>query len=429
MQRRWYNWARTVSATPRAWHAASAEPHLQRLLAQATALGHRVKVVGAGHSWSAVAQPDDWLLDVSAMCRPLSIDRARCRVRVQGGIKLRDLNAWLTQQGLSLSIMGSVTEQTLAGAISTGTHGSSLRHGSLSAAVVGLRLVLPSGDVLDLGEDDPRLPAARISLGALGIISEVTLQVEPAFSLEETVSIRRWDATLAALPHEAQAEEYIKYWWLPHTDWVLTARYRRVSGRAHTFSARARRLDDLLNAYGFGAISWLGNRWPRLIPTLNATIRAAYFQPRQQVGRADQVLPLSMPPRHREAEVGIPTEAAVAGLTALRDLIERQRLRVNFIAEARFVPAEDAWLSPADGRSTCQLGAYIGHNPDADAFLLAAEQALLPMSGRPHWGKETSLRGPDLLARFPRGPNFRALARALDPQGTLHNPTLTALLT
>jgi L-gulono-1,4-lactone dehydrogenase len=424
----WQNWARTVTAAPRAWHAVSAEADVQRLLAQATAQRRRVKVVGSGHSWSAVAQPEDWLLDLSALRRPLAVDRARCQVRVQAGITLSDLNRWLTREGLSLSIMGSVTAQTLAGAISTATHGSSLRHGNLASAVVGMRLVTPQGDLLTLASDDPLLPAARVSLGALGVITEVTLQVEPAFSLEEVVTVRPWAQAMRALPDEVHAQEYIKYWWLPHTDSVLTSLYRRVRDRAPTFSPRARKLDDLLNAHGFRAILALGDRYPRAIPTLNRLVRAAYFKPRQQVGRADQVLPLSMPPRHREAEVAFPLTHAVEGFQALRDLIERQHLRVNFIAEARFVPADDAWLSPAYGRDVCQLGAYVSYNPDADTYLRDAEAALLSFDGRPHWGKETSLPPSDLLRRYPRGADFRALAQRLDPHKTLSNPFLAALL-
>lgn len=433
MQRAWENWGRTVRSAPTARHHVGDEASLRRLVAEATARGRRLKVVGSGHSWSAVAQPDDWLLDVSAMSRPFEIERGErgWRARVQGGITLGALNQWLVSQGFSLSIMGSVTAQTVAGAISTGTHGSSLRHGSLSSAVEGLRLVTADGSVLALEAGDDRLAAARVSLGALGVISEVALRVEPTFLLEEVVTIRRWDAALTALPQESQAAEYIKYWWLPHTDWVLTAHYRRVhpsEGALPTVSEAARRADDLLNDYGFGAVLAAGNRWPQVIPSLNRLVRAAYFRPKRRIGRADQVLPLSMPPRHREAEVGIPAADAVAGLVALRDVVERGGFRVNFIAEARFVAPEDAWLSPADGRATCQIGAYIGHNPDADAFLRAADAALLPLEGRPHWGKESTLLGPDLLARFPRGARFRALAASLDPHGTLRNPFLDALL-
>lgn len=184
------NWARTERSREVEWASPRSEAEVLDVLGRARREGKRVRPVGSGHSWSAIAVPEAIALDLSRLRAPLEIDAARRTIRAQAGIPLKTLTATLDRVGLAMPILGSVSEQTIAGAISTGTHGSSLALGNLASLVEELVVVTPAGEVLRLREGDERLEAARVSLGALGVITEVTLRVTTAFALIGEVETR-----------------------------------------------------------------------------------------------------------------------------------------------------------------------------------------------------------------------------------------------
>src|SRR5262245_61913911 len=177
---RFVNWARTATSSPVKWHMPTHEADLRRVVEDAANRGRRLRIVGAGHSFSRIAVPDDAAVSLDAWAGAAVIDRARGVVTAPAGLRLRELTAVLLREGLSLPIVGSIQAQTIAGAIATGTHGSSLQHGNIAGLVTGLRMVTGTGDVLVISEEDDRLDGARVHLGALGAVTEVTLRITPA---------------------------------------------------------------------------------------------------------------------------------------------------------------------------------------------------------------------------------------------------------
>ncbi len=390
--------------------------------------GLRVKAVGAGHSWSPIAMTDGVLVSLDHLDRVLALDRARGRVTVEAGIRLRALTAALDARGLGLPILGSVSEQSLAGATATGTHGSSLSWGNLSSLITGMRVVTASGALLDLHEGDERLPAFRIGLGALGIVTRLTLKVVPAFRLEETVELVPFESGAAEIVQTFRAWEFAKVWWLPHTDVLVVFRYRRTDAEP-TVRRGYRFLDEhVLNGVVFPAFLASGRLLPERIPALNRGVVRSVFRGGRRVDRSDRLFNLAMPPVHRETEMGIPLERTEGTLRELARVMEDERLRSNFITELRAVPADDAWMSPAYGRDTCQLGAYTGHHAGADRYLRRAMDVLWAADGRPHWGKELDVSAADVRARWPRAADFCALAAELDPKGVFSNDLLDRVL-
>lgn len=425
---RFENWGRCASAEPVAIVEPATEAEVVAAVREAGARGRRVKVVGGGHSWSDIACTDGVMLRLDKLCRVLHVDRQQGRVTVEAGIRLRALNDALAAEGLALSIVGSIDRQALAGVIATGTHGSSLTHGNLSSFVVGLRVVLASGEVVDVAEDDPRLPGFRVALGALGVVVQVTLRVEPAFRLVEIAEPMPWDEALVALPSLARGEEYVKLWWLPHTDTVHVARYRRCD-EPTTFRPWARWLDEhVINRFVFAALLAFGAAAPSFIPAINRLVAAVYFRRRRVCGRSDHVLTLAMPPVHRETELAIPLEHTVDALRRLRRLVERRRHRVDFIFEVRFVKGDDAWMSPAYGGDVAQIGAYAAGTPDRAAFFDTFAEVMSPYGGRPHWGKELWVHASDVTRLFPMAERFRALRDTLDPERRFGNAFLERVL-
>lgn len=424
----WQNWARTHRSNPREWLRPTTEAEVVRAVVRARREKRTMRVVGASHSWSDIARSDDFAMTLDGMRGFVDLERSRNRVTVLGGTRLREINARLPIYGLAMPILGSIAEQTVAGAIATATHGSSLRHGNLSTLVCGMRLVTGTGEVLDLDESDPRLAAARVGLGALGVVTQVTLQCAPAFRLEERVrSIPEHEAH-ASCEGLARQSEFGKLWWLPGTGFAQWFSMDRTDAPGDVSQA-VRWVDErLVNGVVFEGLLGLGARFPSLIPRLNRLIGRAYFNPRRSVGRSDRIFNIAMPPVHRETEYAIPVERTGEALSALSAMIDREKLRVNFVVEARFTRGDDAWLSPAYGRDSCQIGAYMAQTPEIGPYFDAFERIMQGLGGRPHWGKEFRMDASHLAPRYPEWQRFATLRRELDPDRVFVNTFVDRVL-
>lgn len=438
-----HNWGRTASCEPHAFVQPRDEDELRALLQKAQRESRTVKVVGAGHSWSDIACTDGYQVNLDHMSRVISVDHGRRRVTVQAGIRLRDLTLELARHRLSLPVLGSILAQSIAGAISTGTHGSAPRHGNLPSRIVALRIMLADGSVRDLDESQPDLLAAcRVSLGALGIITRVTLSCVPSFALRELAAPMDFDEAAASLETLVDSAPYVKLWWLPHTP--LCQIYRchpsDVSVPAGHPPARTRLGqwidEELINARVFHVLLRYSATVPHHIAGMNRLVRSVYFRKSDRTGPSTVLLPVAMPPRHRETEYAIPIRHAQAALRKLRELIDgvpgdvRPRLRVNFPAELRFVAADDAWLSPmygTPGQIYCCVGAYTADSPDRDRYFGEFEAYVQSLGGRPHWGKQFTATGRYLQRIYPKWHDFAALRRDWDPRGRFLNPYLRRL--
>ncbi len=427
MTRAFVNYARTVRAQPVRWHAPETEAEVVAIVRAA----RRVRVVGAAHSFSAIAAPADG-------GEALSLDRLaayavapdRASVTVSGGMRLRALLARLAADRLTLPIVGSIAEQAVAGAIATGTHGSSLAHGNLASLVTGLRLVTGTGDVLELGPGDPRLDAARVHLGALGVVTRVTVRCEPAFRLAETIErvpVAEVAEQLAAI---ARTAEYAKVWWLPHTPDALVYRYARTDAPASRFPTAATRrwLDQhLVHRVAFPALVALHRARAGWIAPLNRLV-ARTMTAELGTGPAALLLATPVPLAHRETEAAVPLARAGEAFAAVVDLIARGDHRVNFLVEARFVRGDPGWLSPASDGDALQLGAYMAQVRGIDAYFAAFWRAMRALGARPHWGKEMDHAAAELRPLYPRFDDFRALRAELDPRRVFDNAFLARAL-
>lgn len=416
------NWGRNQRCRPSAFHVPAGEDALRELVRDVAGRGERLRVVGAGHSWSDAPCTDGHMVSLDGCARVVAVDPDAREVTVEGGIRLRELVEVLARHGLAMVNLGSVAEQSIAGATATGTHGTGAKLGCLSTQIRRLRLITADGDALDVGPDDPELlSAARLSLGALGVVSRVTLGVREAFNLEESA----YGVDLEDLAREVDdvvaRNDHVKFWWLPHQRRVQVFAYNRTT-RAATPIGPSQRLaaSPALNAV-FGAVLLAGRAVSPLIPPLNRLVAGAYFRPAHRVARSDHVLNIAMPPRHVEAEYAIPRERTGEALRALHATIERLALDVNFVVEWRFVAADDVMLSPAFARDVCHVTACVAPCRDADRYLRAFEALMIELGGRPHWGKVFGGGRAELEALVPNLARFDAIRRRLDPRGTFEN--------
>lgn len=421
------NWARNVRSQPRAWATPSTDDEVCSLVQQTRARGGRLRVSGARHSWSPLAGSDDVQVELTAMRDVVSVDVDAQTITVQGGCPLWVINETLDRHGLGMPILGSITEQAIAGAIATGTHGSSLRHGNLASLVQRMRVVDGRGEGIELGPNDPRLAGARVHLGALGVITEVTLRVDRAFCLIEERTRMRLDDAADALPSLAAAHEYVKVWWMPACDDVLVTTYRRTD-EPHTRSRIEAAWERVANATLFPALLGAGGLVPGLIPSINRLVDRVHFVPGTRAGKSAEMFTLTMPPRHQETEQAFDARHAGEALRALRDLVRASGMRLDFLSELRFVKGDESWMSPAYGRDTCQLGVYATYSPDIPRAFLAYRELGRAWDARPHWGKSFETTPEEIRALYPRADDFRTLARELDPDGVFRNPFVDSIL-
>jgi FAD/FMN-containing dehydrogenase len=426
--REWLNWSRVHAARPLAWESPRSNAEVADLLARARHAGQRVRPMGARHSWSPIARPEHVALDLENMRSVLAIDAAARTARVQGGIHLFELTAALDRVGLAMPILGSISAQTVAGATSTGTHGSSLVHGNLSSLIEEMVIVTPRGGELRLGRGDPRLAAARVGLGALGVVVELTVRVVPSFVLigeVEVVKIRDAAKDLAAI---ASSCELVKIWWLPGARGAHVFRYHRsalppvdVSG-TRTFDER------VVNRYVFPMVLAAAGRWPSITRPINDFVARAYLERPGVPMQSHFAFNVAMPPIHREMEYAFALDDAPDAIIELADVIDRERIAVNFPVEIRFVREDSAWMSPAYGRPTVQLGAYMTDAPGRARLFHAFERIAHARRARPHWGKEMDVDASYVASVFPEARAFRSLAHELDPDGTMRNAFLDRVL-
>lgn len=411
------NWAGNVVAKPRHYAQPRTEDEVLSIVKQTRRRGGNLRVVGAGHSWTDAAACDDTMLNLDRLDRVVDVDYSKWQVTVQAGIRLNALIRALDAHGMALLNLGSVAEQSIAGAIGTGTHGSGLAYGSLSTQLVKFRLVCGDGVIRDVDrEQSPELfHAAAVSFGSLGIMTQVTLQAEPTYDLEENCFAMPFEAALRLAPQLYREHPRIKFWWLPHTGVVQVYTYDKTSAERRPTSALEDRFDAFMNQQVFSAIIGVGRRFPRLVPRLNNLVGASYFKPYSKVDRWDRVLTVSMPPVHLENEYGLPLDCTVEVLERVKRHLDRRRLTVGFINEVRFVKADDNWLSPAYQRDSVQFGAYTPDGKHARDYLEGVEDIAYELGGRPHWGKDFHAT-PEYLAQvYPRYDDFARLRSELDP--------------
>ena len=425
----WTNWARNQSCSPAAVRRPATEAELVQLLKQAAANGQRVKAVGAGHSFTSIACTDGVLVDLGGYGRVLRHDAAFDQVTVEAGIPLHRLSDELDARGLALENMGDIDRQSISGATQTATHGTGLRFRNLSAQIVGMRLVTADGSVLECSasENADVFDAARVGLGALGLVSTVTLQCVRAFRLHAVEEPAPVDDVLHDLDDLVEANDHFEFYWVPHTRWALTKRNRRTDEPARPRTRVREWVDDVaLNNYAFGVLCRIGRWRPSLIPRLAKVIPNAGRL--DYVDRSDRVFTSPRRVRFWEMEYGVPREALPEALNRVRRLVDEMGTPLSFPVEVRVVAPDEIPLSTAHGRETGYIAVHVYRGSPYDAYFAGVERIMDSYGGRPHWGKMHFQRAETLAARYPRWDDFQRVRARLDPEGRFANPYLDRVL-
>jgi len=398
----WCNWAGNLTARPRQIAQPASEAELIELVRATRAEAGPLRVVGTAHSFVPLCAADGGILvSLDGVQGVIEADRERGEASVWAGTKMHALGAPLLEAGLALTNQGDIDRQSIGGAVGTGTHGTGPTLGNISTQVVGLRLVLASGEVLDCSEtQEPEVfEAARVALGALGLISRLTLRCQPAYRLHERTWVAGFDDCLAQLPELIRATRHFEFWWVPHED------------------ACAMKALDVTDAEP--AV---------LAPPVETRGRLARYMTPESVDWSYRVFPSERTVPFVEMEYAVPAEQGPDCLRAIRDLMRARHRTVTWGVEYRTVRADTIPLSPAYGRDTVTISIHQAAELPCHAFFADAEAVFRSYQGRPHWGKWHWLQARHLRDLYPAWDRFQTVRARLDPAGRLLNPYLRRLL-
>jgi L-gulono-1,4-lactone dehydrogenase len=379
------------------------------------------------------------LLRPGAMTAIRSVDPAAGTVTVEAGCPLHVLNAELLARGLSLANMGDIQVQTVAGATQTGTHGTGRDIGGMAAQIAGLELVLADGTIVACSAGSPSggltvpgaaglFDAARVGLGALGIVTAVTFSVVPAFLLEAREEPMSWSRVISELDELTSDNEHFEFYWFPHSEGCLTKRNNRSDGPARPLPRWRYWLDDeFLSNTVFNATNLLGHRVPAVIPTVNS-VAARALGSRTYVDAAYRVFTSPRRVRFKEQEYAVPRATLSDVLAEIRSLIQRREWRISFPIEVRVTPSDNLWLSTAYGRDSAYIAIHVFHPSPHEAYFREVEAIMTAVGGRPHWGKMHTRDAEYLAREYPKFRDFVALRDAVDPDRRFGNAYLTEVL-
>jgi L-gulonolactone oxidase len=426
----WSNWAGDQRCAPHLIVEPVTEEDVASALADATDVGRTVRVAGTGHSFTDIVCTDDHMLRLGRMARVLDSDSESGLARVQAGISLNALGRELEARGLSLENQGDVDPQTLAGAIATATHGTGAAFGNIGTRVEAIRMVLADGTVVECSPESDRdlWLAARVGLGALGVVTELTVRCVPLFSLRRIDEPQPLDEVLGSLESRVEDNDHWEAWVLPYSRVALTRRMERLPGRAPVEGTGAmhRRQEAFENTV-FGAACRLGRAAPRLIPRITRAIAAGSSRT-VLTDVAHRVFANRRDVRFTEMEYAIPAAAAGTAVERVVDMIERRRLPVGFPIELRVVAPDDAWLSTAHGRETAYIAVHQYTGMEFESYFRSVEEIMLGYGGRPHWGKRHYQSAATLRGRYPCWDDFARVRERVDPGGLFRNGYLDRVL-
>jgi FAD-linked oxidoreductase len=418
----WHNWTGDQACAPVEIVRPRDRDELLGAVAAAAAAGRKVSVAGSGHSFTEAALTDGTMVDLAALSGVLDADPASGRVRVGAGTILAELNEELDRLGLAMENLGDIDRQTVAGAISTGTHGTGARLRNLSSQVEALELVCADGAIREIDAADPGLlRAARIGVGALGAISAVTLRCVPAFVLRRVDTPQPREEVLDVFQERADANDHFELFTFPYADSALVLERNRTQAPPRPRGRAASYLNDVvLENWALEAISAAGKIFPRAIPRLSR-LAAGLASGSTVTDRSHRVFANERRVRFTEMEYGVPREHGPEAARRVIEWVRSNRYPVFFPIEMRVTAADDALLSPSHERDTAYIAVHQYRGMEWRPYFEAVEEIMDGFGGRPHWGKRHFQTAATLGPRYPRWAEFQAARDRLDPDRVFTN--------
>ncbi|WP_018235057.1 D-arabinono-1,4-lactone oxidase [Ensifer sp. BR816] len=402
----WRNWVGNQSCIVRHRGAPESEAALAEMVREATSAGLNVRCAGSGHSFTPVALTSGLHLTLSGMQGVTHIDQARKRVSVSAGTTINQLGKALKSNGLSLINQGDIDSQALAGALTTGTHGTGAALGNMASQIVGMRLVQPDGSILVVDETTPDLlEAARVSVGMLGVISEITLQVMDSYNLHEKLWRCDFDECMEQHDELAAKHRHFGFFWCP----VPESRHCYCLPDTSSASTTEKTADVCE------------------MKVIDITDQPPMDGAFERIAYSSEIYPIEYVPNFHELEYAVPVAHGKEAVQAVRKLMLEKHPTCIYPIEYRFTAGDSGWISPFFEQDSITLSVSGEPGTDYWDYLKDVDTILRQYGSRPHWGKLHFLGAEDVTALYPRSGDFRALRAKVDPEGRFLNDHLRQL--
>ncbi|MFM0290094.1 D-arabinono-1,4-lactone oxidase [Paraburkholderia megapolitana] len=424
----WRNWSGYVSSPKATVKTPGSRDELVDVLRGAAGSQAPVRVVGAGHSFSPLAQTDGVILSLDNLQGLIHVDATRRVARVHAGTRLYTLGAALAEHGFAMENLGDINVQSIAGATSTGTHGTGITLGNLSTQIAALRFTTPDGNevVASPEENADLFEGGRIGLGVLGVLTEIDLNLVPSFKLKLQRAKMDLEECLAQTDSLIANNRSFELYWLPHTDTVMTKAWNVTDEPVDQMHWKRYINEELLENTAFGLLCGLGKTVPSLCPSISR-LCASLISPGQQVDPSHSSLSTVRRIRFNEMEWSVPAHRGADALREIQAFIARKSFPLMFPLEYRWVRGDDIWLSPDYGRDSVRISVHQYVGMPYEAYFAGVQAICMNHGGRPHWGKVHALTAQDFSKLYPRWDDFLALRERMDPQGRFLTPYLRDL--
>ena len=385
----WSNWSGRLRAEPASIVSVQDESQVVEAIASARRNGQRVGVAGACHSHSPLVRTEGVLVDITGLAGVIAVDPEAGSARIRAGTRISELGEPLRARGVALINQGDIDRQSLGGALATGTHGTGARLRNLSAGLLGARIALGDGRVVECSPDqEPELfQATRLNLGGLGVVTELTVAVRPAYRLRERLWLEDLDAVLDRIEPLIHATRHFEFFWMPGSQ-----------------RAACKAIEETEDA--------------PVYPLAEEGKRVAW---------SDQVLANERPDKHSEMEYSVPREQGPACFRQLAEMLQRDFPELAWPLEYRSLAEDDVWLSTAYERPTATLSVHQGIDAPDEPVFRACEALFKEFAGRPHWGNVHYRSGGELADLHPRWADWWRVRDAWDPEDRFLGPHLESL--
>lgn len=423
------NWSGNVRWAPHTLAYPETEEGVQELVKKALRDKRRIRIIGSGHSFTPLVQTDDILVSLDRYQGLVSVDQDSHRAVVKGGTKLNRLGELLFEQGLAMENMGDIDRQSIAGAISTGTHGTGIGFGSISTQVRGIRFVNGLGEIVECSQEKNRdlFKAAQVSLGALGVITQVRLQCVPAYKLELVNDKKKLSEVLGSFSQIIQNHRNFEFYWFPNTAYVMTKTSNVANEKAGKTGLSTLFQEYVLENMAYKLLCEYAYRFPSKNQWVS-DFSAKVIGHSRKVYHSHKVYATPRLVKFNEMEYNVPLEAYEEVMKAVVECIRKNDFPVHFPIENRFVQKDDIYLSPAYGRPSAYIACHVYYKKPYQAYFKALEDIFKAFDGRPHWGKLHTLEAPDFWERYPMFEAFLKHRQEQDPEGVFLSPYMASLL-
>lgn len=425
---KWKNWSETVVAYPESIKSPGSVDALRDIVVHCKNKGKTIRIVGAGHSFTPLAATSEILVNMDHLSGIDAIDFDNNLVTVWAGTTLKRLGEHLHELGYAMENLGDINAQTIAGAISTGTHGTGIKFGSISTQVTLLTILTPNGDFKEISqmENEAYFQAFRVSLGMLGMIIKVQLRVIPEQQLISESYRMDFDNCLSKLDDFCETNRHFEFFWFPYTKSVQVKQlnpYEKLKAKNTKRSC----FNELVIENGvFKILSEICRLQPRLTRPVS-NISALAIPNGKEIGDSHSMFATPRLVKFYEMEYSVPADKMIAVLRDIQHVLDKRKFRVHFPIECRYVKADDIWLSPAYGRDSAYIAVHMYKGMEFQAYFEAIEEVFQYYDGRPHWGKMHTMTPDKLEKVYPKFNDFLTIRSRLDPNGMLLNGYLRRL--